>query len=749
LTSKKTSLLQAHGTTFPVILLVTIQHLLPEVPYHLFNTVVIEGIVVGDYQSTSQLSGFFLQEESVDEDTDPDTSEGIFVYTTTMDVSPGDVVRVQGDVKEQYGLTEITDVTEMQICPSVGESIAVPNVNLPFTSSTDMEKFEGMKVAFPQKLFTTEHYNLGLYGQFWMSATDRLWQPTHVTTPGASANAQQTANDLNRVLIDDASNLQNPDPIVFPPPELTYTNTLRSGDTVTGMQGVVSYGYGNYMIYPTSYTIAEDNPRSATPPDVGGSFKVASFNVHNYFNGDGQGGGFPTARGADTLEEFNRQRDKIINAILSLHADVIGLMEIENDGYDQYSAIQDLVNGLNATAPIGTTYAFIDPAVSAIGTDEIAVGIIYRVETADPVGSAAILDNTFDTNYHDDYNRPALAQTFEQITTNERFTVVVNHLKSKGSDCEAIGDYDQHDGQGNCNATRSSAATVETAWLATDPTSSGDPDFLVIGDLNAYRNEDPIAAFATNTTTLPTISGAGVWHINADEPRALDYNTEYKSTHQQTSLYSSGSFRSSDHDPVIVGLFDYDFSDLPESYGIAYHTGGGVLRIGSGWDALNDTSNGADNATDDGVSIITTPWIPNQEASVAITTNAPGYLAAWFDWDNNGTFDAGELTISQAITEAGVHTITFTIGAAFDPASNQFYNARFRFYADEPTTLSPTGEGEGGEVEDYHWEFGPTAITLKTLSAGSGVPLAVVIGGVALLFFLAGVAWLTLSKRRA
>ena len=57
-----------------------------------------------------------------------------------------------------------------------------------------------------------------------------------------------------------------------------------------------------------------------------------------------------------------------------MDADVIGLMEIENDGYDEYSAIADLVNGLNDAAGAGT-YAFIDPGVGLVGTDEIAVGL--------------------------------------------------------------------------------------------------------------------------------------------------------------------------------------------------------------------------------------------------------------------------------------------------------------------------------------------------------------------------------------
>ena len=71
--------------------------------------------------------------------------------------------------------------------------------------------------------------------------------------------------------------------------------------------------------------------------------------------------------------------------------------------------------------------------------------------------------------------------------------MVVNHLKSKGSGCGA-GDDDTTTGQGNCNGTRTLAAQALADWLATDPTGSGDPDVLIIGDLNSYAKEDPIVA---------------------------------------------------------------------------------------------------------------------------------------------------------------------------------------------------------------------------------------------------------------
>ena len=135
-------------------------------------------------------------------------------------------------------------------------------------------------------------------------------------------------------------------------------------------------------------TFERVNDRTAAPEEVGGWLQVASFNVLNYFNGDGLGGGFPTERGANTPLEFERQRTKIINAIVALDADIIGLMEIENDGSGPTSAIADLVDGLNdATAP--GTYALIaDPATGvAKPTEPIKTALIYRPAAVTPIGA--------------------------------------------------------------------------------------------------------------------------------------------------------------------------------------------------------------------------------------------------------------------------------------------------------------------------------------------------------------------------
>ncbi len=574
------------------------------------SSVTTQGIVVGDYEGASPaLQGFYLQDLTGDGNLA--TSDGIFIFESDNGnrVNLGDVVRVTGTVSEYFEQTQVGAST-VHLCSS-GNSIAPVEVTFPLPGSTYLEQYEGMLVRLPQTMYVTEHFQLGRFGQVVVSSGARLQQPTNVALPGAPALAIQGANDLNRLIIDDALNNQNPDPILFGRGgiPLSASNTLRGGDSVTGVVGVMTYTWsgnsasGNaYRLRPInalgggSPDFQAINSRPATAPALQGSLRVAGMNLLNYFNTfgsgactNGVGGSTTDCRGADTLAEFDRQWPKTVAAITGTQADIIGVVEIENDGYGPTSAIADLVNKLNnATAP--GTYAFIDvdasaSQVNALGSDAIKVGLIYKPARVNPVGITAALNTTAFVNGGDSAarNRPALAQAFEEITTGQRFVLAVNHFKSKGSACDIP---DAGDGQGECNLVRINAANQLTAWLATDPTGSGDPDVLIIGDLNSYAKEDPILAIQgagytnlieaygglnaysyvfdgqwgyldhalSNTSLAGQVSAVNEWHINADEPSVLDYNLEFKSPGQQTSLYASDQYRMSDHDSVLIDL---------------------------------------------------------------------------------------------------------------------------------------------------------------------------------------------------
>lgn len=546
------------------------------------KTHVVEGVVTLQLPTAS---GFYLQEEDADHDQNPNTSEGIFVYNNgvTGYPQPGQKIRVMGVVEEFLTKTQLKRATAWVDCGS-GPAVSSVAMQLPLSNAAQLEAVENMQIHFDQTLTVSDTFKLGRYGELTLSA-DRLYIPTNLYRPGSvEALALATKNSLNRIVLDDKENAQNPAVVPFPAPGLSMDNPVRMGDQVRNLQGVLDYSFTAWRLMPAvTPEFIHINPRQATPElRREGSLKVASFNVLNYFNGNGTGGGFPTSRGASTAAEFERQADKIVAALSTMDADVIGLMEIENDGFGSTSAIVDLVGRLNAKAG-EKRYAFVQVAGSnKIGTDEITVGLLYNRLTVAPTGSAATTNaGIFATG-----NRQPLAQSFREIANNEVFTVVVNHFKSKGS-CPKSGlDNDQRDGQGCWNTTRLQAATQLMSWLQTAPTGSTDPDILVIGDLNSYAKEDPIHAFTSNgfvdliekhqgkhaygysfngeagyldhalasNTLSSQVVAATEWHINADEPISFDYNVEFKTQQQQTDYYQATAYRSSDHDPVVVAL---------------------------------------------------------------------------------------------------------------------------------------------------------------------------------------------------
>jgi len=532
---------------------------------------VIEGVVTATFAG---LNGFFVQEESADNDADSLTSEGIFVSSTEQPVI-GTVVRVKGDVVESFGRTQLT-VTESLIDCGVS-TVDTVSLELPFQSTQFPESLEGMLVTITEPLTVSNTFTLGKYGELTLS-NGLLHIPTNVYTPNsAQALALAADNALNQVVLDDAVNGSYPENIVYPAGGLTATNTLRLGDQVTSLVGVLDFSFSQYRVLPTQDPVFNHaNARTLAPVVNEGNVKVASLNVLNLFNGDGQGNGFPTARGAHTLEEFERQMAKTVAAITAINADIIGLMEIENDGVDQHSTLNQLVHRLNDVAG-EQAYAFVNIG-GAIGTDAIAVAFLYQPAKVSLIGDALVNSNAI-------FNRPALAQTFGLNSNNEQITVVANHFKSKGGCRSATGaDADQGDGQACFNARRVAQASELINWINTQEQLSQQGDVLIIGDLNAYAKEDPIVQFTNNgyTNLIANFGGeyaysytfggevgyldhalantslaekavdAVKWHINADEPVVLDYNTENKTAAQQVALYADDAFRMSDHDPVIA-----------------------------------------------------------------------------------------------------------------------------------------------------------------------------------------------------
>ena len=551
------------------------------------GTYTIEAVVTGVYAGLSP-AGFYVQNDAAGADGDPTTSDALFVVQTNPTVVVGNKVRIRGTVQE---IASAPSSNQAVLTSPVITLLAASSPLPAFTvldnatfSSLDAERYEGMRVQFSAPVTVSDLSTLKSRGELDISVRGLVYQPTQMVDPnddpasGTSStgitnvpavNAYQAANVAKSLLLDDGRAAVNPQPI----PYLSAAGTVRVGSTVASLRGIMGYGSSNWRIQPLAGADAPQvvTVRPPVPTFSNIDVKLASMNVLNFFNGDGAGGGFPTSRGAATLADFQRQRSKILAALTQMNADVFGLMEIENDGTRPTSAVQDLVNGLNQALGAGT-YAFIDDGglyTQPNNSDLIHCAIIYKPAVVTPYGGFLL------STVQGVFERPPIAQLF---TTNraaapDTFAIVVNHFKSKASGSGA--NADQQDGQGGSNLRRKGQATALVQFINNVVKPAGTRYVVSVGDYNANYEEDPMdilraagfvlgspAASASylfnglsgsldHAVLTPNLVGHAAvekWHINAAEPEFLEYDVAGAATD------ITSPFRSSDHDPVLVGL---------------------------------------------------------------------------------------------------------------------------------------------------------------------------------------------------
>jgi 5'-nucleotidase len=578
------------------------------------QTVSTVGVVTAAY-ATGGFNGFYLQTPGTGGAVDlaaHTASDAIFAFGSAFasSVAVGDYVKVTGAVSEFNGLTEITPTKVDKLDASTVTAPVPATVALP-TTDAQRESLEGMLVA-PQGAFTvTDVYSANQYGEIGLAAGDKpLVQPTETARPGtAEYTAAVADNKARSVTLDDgaSTNFLSAANKSKPLPYLSLTSPVRVGAPVAFTKPVIlDYRNDAWKFQPTAeltpanaatvQPVTFANTRTAAPANVGGDLRLATFNVLNYFTTTGDqlsGCTFYTdregnkitvnsgcdARGAADATNLKRQQDKIVAAINALTADVVSLEEIENSarfGLDRDDALKTLVAALNSAAG-SEVWAYVpSPATVPSSEDVIRTAFIYKKAAAAPVGASKIFDDPAFSNA-----RQPLAQAFKKVgaADSSAFIAIVNHFKSKGSGTGA--DADQGDGQGASNASRVAQANALVTFANERKTTLGTGKVLLIGDFNAYLNEDPIkvltdAGYVDQVSTRTTkatysfggtvgsldhvlaspaantaITGADVWNINSVESVALEYS---RYNYNVTNFYEPGPYRSSDHDPVIIGL---------------------------------------------------------------------------------------------------------------------------------------------------------------------------------------------------
>lgn len=400
----------------------------------------------------------------------------------------------------------------------------------------------------------------------------RLWEPSEIAKPGSEMYLAIQRDNEHRKLILQLKNDNLSKKNTFS--KLFKIENLRLGTTLHRVEGIISHSAKGQYILRTS-ALQYDQTANTRPnvPATTGNIRIASINLQNFFNGDGQGYGFPTSRGAVSQKQFEIQLAKLVDGLAQTKADILVVMEMENDGYGPLSSIAQLTDALNQRNASNFPWKFVR-LPQGPGNDATRVGILYCNRIISTIGDAVTLpDNSLSTG------RYPLAQSFRS-TSGIVFTVIAIHLKSKS--CKHVGRryYDRLNTPtyGCWNTERVKAAQKIHYWIHTDPTKSGSLKTLLIGDFNSYTQEDPMqwlrnhdwfdASHLNKNNSMPdygyvyhglignldhvlvtprvapSVRNLWRWHINADENETRSY--------KKNSV--PGPWRSSDHDMLLIDL---------------------------------------------------------------------------------------------------------------------------------------------------------------------------------------------------
>ncbi|PSW21474.1 nuclease [Photobacterium sanctipauli] len=541
----------------------------------------VTGIVTGVMSSLDK--GFYLQSDPSDESHGL-ASVGVFVEAGkgVSEELIGQKVCVRGFIKEDYGMTKVLATDDEW--ETVNADAEVPDA-IDLTRITEdgdkfqktLERHEGMLVRLVEnmddnvegdqnmRVSRSFSFDFDSYRNNMVLAYKRPnMQPNQEHIAGSYESKQQSwQNNDYRLYVDTDKKAPNGE-IPYYPDFLTdaQENYIRINDTIINLEGHLYFSFGDFRLVPSNEindsnvihnTDRTDAPELNDTPDYDQfGIRIATQNVLNYFNSPygGSPNKFGDNRGAESEIEFQQQQAKLVKAIYGLDADIIGLMEIENNGFGDFSAISQLVNEVNANytyenyddrdhpKSVHNKYVFVGfdsngdtflDEEDSVGTDAITSGLLYRpskvnIESTQIIqmprqqapaitdeNGAPILDDKDEVRENGkNYQRDTVAATFLVQNTGKKLTVAVNHFKSKGSTCwedwqgwETWEDFDpsrddvkDEDFQGSCEHFRVSAAHQLGKKMAR---IGGDQ--VVMGDMNSYANEDPMLVL----TTIPEL----------------------------------------------------------------------------------------------------------------------------------------------------------------------------------------------------------------------------------------------------
>jgi predicted extracellular nuclease len=487
------------------------------------SIVTLSGIVTG-----IKTNGYFIQASDTDTDSNPMTSEGIFLFTVGIPPAAaviGNNVCVTGTVGEfvpsndpnSPSQTELLNITST-ILLSTGNPLPSPLIisnaeTNPAGTIFQLEKFEGMRVkvnsltavsptggTVNETVITPSTSNGYFYGV--LTGTNRPFREPGIQTPDPFPLGAPMA-----IPVFDA----NPELIGIASRGLFGSTAINvvTGAVITDIVGPLDFNNRAYTINidlpsvsPLPIISNNSTTYTAVPVQTNEELTVASFNMERFFdNVNDPGIGEPVL----SATAYNNRLNKISLAIRNVlrSPDVIGAIEVE-----KVEVLQAIAAKVNADA---VTNGDPNPNYTAHlieGNDPGGIDVGFLVKTS-RVNVIDVTQYGKTTTYIDPNNglpdllndRPPLVlnAAFNKpgCTTPYPFTVIVNHLRSlNGVD-------DPSDGN-RVRTKRRAQAEFLASLIQNMQTINPAIRLLSIGDYNAFQFNDGYVDIIGTVKGTPT-----------------------------------------------------------------------------------------------------------------------------------------------------------------------------------------------------------------------------------------------------
>ncbi|MDQ2109568.1 MULTISPECIES: ExeM/NucH family extracellular endonuclease [Vibrio] len=563
--------------------------------------------VITHIQTNSDLGkdlpiGFFIQDEFGDNN--PLTSDAIFVQGLVQGYSIGDKVTVTGKVIEQFGSTQLVptgNITKISSGHNIEPTTVTRLLSDRYYAET-LERHEGMLVRF------TDDSNMYVSRSFAFDTGPQRYNmvlayqqpnihPHQNHLPGSNEAIRQADCNLDQRLVVEATQTGSKhQPIVWYPDFAKNTNGIEQnlisiGDRASNIEGIIGYSHSDYRLYVTKQANSESFTRqinSSDPVINEGNIKIVTFNTEGLFISHLHGNnnpavdnhsqtGFVTG-GAKDQADLDLQIKKLTAAIHTMNSDLIALLQVENNGFEQGSAIDYLLTKINKGQENKQHYQVAKWNASNqdhyVGNNPTASYILYRPSVF-KLNDLELLTMPSDDKQSISMNETVIA-TLNIHSKENPIELVVAAVDLVNRDQNCHGDTTQQTTPCDQLRQQASQAIIEAMSKKTDHQ-------LILGSLHAYPKEKAALVFSPtelnsyvdavairdrnserysiernaesgrvdyifmSTSLRDKFVDSAPWSINSAQSALLNYQSGM--TFDETNWY-----RSSSHDPILLTL---------------------------------------------------------------------------------------------------------------------------------------------------------------------------------------------------